>query len=79
MERITSQMILEEGNDQRDGTQIQQTIVHPAAMISNQRTHQSHAPIERASTTRKQQLIIVWEESQLIATSSLLTNDGVGR
>ena len=41
-------MTWEEENDQRDGTQIQQAIIYPVSMVSNQRTHLTHAPIERS-------------------------------
>ena len=63
-------------NDRNADTRIQQAIVHPVAMTSNQLIRLSHAPIERKTIMRQQQSITKWEESLLIAT---LPNDGVGR
>ena len=76
MERITSEMTLEEETNRNDDTRIQQAIVHPMDMILNQHTHRSTVLTERASTTRGQQLITKWVVSQLIVT---LPPDGVGR
>ena len=79
MELTTSQTISDKDNNQSNGTLIRQAIIHHIDIISNQLTHLSHVPIARVFVMREQQLIIVWKESQLIATPLLPTNDGVGR
>ena len=79
MEQITSQTTWENDNIRSADTRNQQAIVHPVAMTSNRRIRLPHAPIEKTSITRQQQLITKWEKLLLNVISALRPNDGVGR